>query len=153
MQKIISMVLVFTMLVSIVNVSFAAEVEQGEIFSYGASAASDITNLDFITENDDKFITFDYAEDIDGGSCIPSKDDLLPETLNEPIKGADIETVEMISEDSLANVNSTYSTTDFTFNAHLLTSFNTITGPIAGNGANEPKFSYNSFLEENISDY
>ena len=73
MKKIISMVLVFTMLVSMVNVSFAAEVEQGEMFSCGASAASDITDLDFITENDDKFITFDYAEDIDGGSCIPRR--------------------------------------------------------------------------------
>ena len=147
------MVLVFTMLASIANVSFAAEVEQGEIFSYRASAASDITELDYMTENEDKLITFDYAEDVGEESCIPSKDNLLPESLNEPIKVADIDTVEMISEASSANTNLTYSATDFTFNAQLLTSFNNVTGPIAGNGANEPKFSYNSFLEENISDY
>lgn len=56
MKKIISMVLVFTMLASVVNMSFAAEVEQGEIFSYGSSAASDIADLDFITESNEKFI-------------------------------------------------------------------------------------------------
>ncbi len=37
--------------------------------------------------------------------------------------------------------------------AQQLTKFNTVTAPTAGNGANEPKFSYNSFLEEDISDY
>ena len=37
--------------------------------------------------------------------------------------------------------------------AQKLTKFNTVTAPTAGNGANEPKFSYNSFLEEDISDY
>ena len=61
MKKIISMVLVFTMLASTVNVSFAAEVEQGDITSYGASAASDITSLDFVLTNDENLATFDYA--------------------------------------------------------------------------------------------
>lgn len=99
--------------------------------------------------------TFDYADD-ENISCIPSKPNLLPENLNEPIKATDIEMVEgveAISDVSSVNTTTSYSTTDFTFNAHLLTSFNTITGPIAGNGANEAKFSYNSFLEESISDY
>ncbi|MBE7023681.1 MAG: RHS repeat protein [Ruminococcaceae bacterium] len=155
MKKIISMVLVFTMLASIVNVSFAAEVEQGDITSYDASAASDITSIDFALTNNEKMTTFDYADD-ENISCIPSKPNLLPENLNEPIKATDIEMdegVEAISDVSSVNTTTSYSTTDFTFNAHLLTSFNTITGPIAGNGANEPKFSYNSFLEESISDY
>lgn len=156
MKKIISMVLVFTMFVSMVNISFAAEVEQGDIASYGASAASDITDFDFTFTKDEKMVTFDYAEDGEDISCISNKESLLPENLHDPIKATDIEMVEgveSVSDISSVNATTSYSTTDFTFNAHLLTSFNTITGPIAGNGANEPKFSYNSFLEENISDY
>ena len=41
MKKIISVLLVFTMLGSIVNVSFAEEVEQGSVTSYGVSSISD----------------------------------------------------------------------------------------------------------------
>lgn len=146
MKKIISMVLVLTMFISTVNVSFAAEVEQGEIISYGASAASDITKLDITTVNSDKMAIIEYAEDESETSCIPIKDSLLPTIIED-------KTIETESEVTTASANTTYATTDFTFNANLLTSFNTVTGPIAGNGANEPKFSYNSFLEENISDY
>ncbi len=41
----------------------------------------------------------------------------------------------------------------FSYNPQLHSSFNTITAPKTENGANEPKFSYNSFVYENISDY
>lgn len=146
MKKIISVVLVLTMFISTINISFAAEVEQGEITSYRASAASDITKLDIITKNTDGMAIIEYADDEYDTSCISSKAQLL---MNVSAN----EDVEVECEASTLNEISTYSTTDFTFNANLLTSFNTVTSPIAGNGANEPKFSYNNFLEENISDY
>lgn len=61
--------------------------------------------------------------------------------------------VNTVSDERTLNVATSYSSNDFVFNSRLLTSFNTITGPVMGNGANEPKFSYNSFMEESISDY
>ncbi len=100
--------------------------------------------LKVITQNNEKLLKFSYAKDNEK-KCIPSKVSILPETLNKPSK----ETVRTISKASSINAN----ITDFTFNENLLTSFNTVTGPVVGNGANEPKFSYNSFLEEKISDY
>ena len=108
MKKIISMVLVFTMLASTVNVSFAAEVEQGDITSYDASAASDITSIDFALTNKEKMTTFDYADD-ENISCIPSKPNLLPENLNEPIKATDIEMVEGV--EAISDVSSVNTTT------------------------------------------
>ncbi|MBQ4631428.1 MAG: hypothetical protein IJB70_10630 [Clostridia bacterium] len=145
MKKIISMALVFAMLVSIVNVSFAAEVEQGDIVSYGASAANDITKL--------KEISYNIGEQ---NGIIALKEPVVPDIItnkeqlaygtNDAAKAAS--EVEKTRSDIPA-----ITSTGFVFNANLLTNFNTITAPKIGNGANEPKFSYNSFLEENISDY
>jgi len=150
MKKIISMILVLTIFASTVNVSFAEEDEQGEMISSEASTVSDIINSDIILEDNEKLLKF---KDIEEESCIPSKDSLLRKTIREPVKETDIKTTETNSEVSSINANTAYSMTGFTFDEDLLTSFNTVTGPIAGNGANEPKFSYNSFLEESISDY
>lgn len=139
------MALVFAMLVSIVNVSFAAEVEQGDIVSYGASAANDITKL--------KEISYNIGEQ---NGIIALKEPVVPDIItnkeqlaygtNDAAKAAS--EVEKTRSDIPA-----ITSTGFVFNANLLTNFNTITAPKIGNGANEPKFSYNSFLEENISDY
>lgn len=52
MKKIISVLLVFTMLSSIVNVSFAEEVEQGSVISYGVSSISDKELNDIVTNID-----------------------------------------------------------------------------------------------------
>jgi len=148
MKKIISMILILTILISTLNVSFAAEVEQGEITSYRSSAASDITkfDLDIIDENIEEIPDFEQAEDETESFCITNKESLLPAIAEDKIFKK--------ASDALGKATSTnYSATDFIFDSDLLTSFNTITGPIAGNGANEPKFSYNSFMEENISDY
>lgn len=58
------------------------------------------------------------------------------------------------NENSISTyISSPVSNESFVFNPNLLSSFNTVTGPIAGNGAREPKYSYNNFLEESISDY
>lgn len=42
---------------------------------------------------------------------------------------------------------------NYSFDKTLFTKFNTVTAPTVGNGANEPKFSYNRFLSEDISAY
>lgn len=90
-------------------------------------------------------VSVQCSDDEESDSCIPSKEQL--------ISNGDKQNIASTLEKTANNSLTAYSATDFTFNAHLLTSFNTITGPTIGNGANEPKFSYNSFLKENISDY
>ena len=146
MKKIISMVLVFTILVSTVNISFAAEVEKGDITSYGTSAVNNIEKLANVSGEVDGFSLTQFENEDIETTCVRGKEQFLTS-----ISATDNTAV--ASEEQEATVSTTYSTTNFTFNANLLTSFNTVTGPVAGNGANEPKFSYNSFLEENISDY
>lgn len=138
MKKLISVILVLTMTFSTINVSFASEVEKGDIFSYGTSAVSDISKNILISDNNGKLTECEYASVNDEESCISGEEQLVQS--------------EMASNSSDMIISS-YSSTDFTFNANLLTTFNTITGPVSANGANEPKFSYNRFLEENISDY
>ncbi len=84
-----------------------------------------------------------------------------PELLSEEISGGDIEPdvysedIEPVQSDLSGEHDSLnlFSANDYVFNSALLTSFNTVTSPISSNGANEPKYSYNSFLDENISDY
>ncbi len=124
-----------------------------KLFSYEISAATNLTKPYSITEIDEQLKMFDYAEDIEEESCIPNKDSLLFKTSSEPAINTDISTVETNLETSTVNTDATNSQASFTFDDDLITPFNTITGPTSGNGANEPKFSYNSFLEENISDY
>ena len=133
------------MLSSIVNVSFAEEVEQGSVISYGVSSISDKELNDIVTNIDTGMVSVQCSDDEESDSCIPSKEQL--------ISNGDKQNIASTLEKTANNSLTAYSATDFTFNAHLLTSFNTITGPTIGNGANEPKFSYNSFLKENISDY
>ena len=139
------MVLVFTMFASMVNVTFAAEVEQGNITSYGTSATNDITKL--------KEVSYDFGEQ---KGIIAVNDPDVPDIISnrEQLVLGENNVVEVASEvEKTRSANPAITSTDFIFNANLLTSFNTITAPKISNGANEPKFSYNSFLEENISDY
>lgn len=139
------MILVCTMLLTTVNMSFAAEVEQGDITSYGASAAKDITKISEVTFNDDSQSGISVVKEPDVPDIITNKEQLAYGT-NSAVKiASEVEK----TRSAIPEITST----DFIFNANLLTSFNTITAPKIGNGANEPKFSYNSFLEENISDY
>ena len=144
MKKIISMILVCTMLLTTVNISFAAEVEQGDITSYGASAAKDITKINEVTINDDQ-TGISVVKEPDVPDIITNKEQLARGENNAAKVASEVEKTRSAAP--------AITSTDFIFNANLLTSFNTITAPKIGNGANEPKFSYNSFLEENISDY
>ncbi len=145
MKKIVPIILIFTILLTTVTISFAAEVEQGDITSYGASAANDITKLNKISYDIEGLPDIFVAKEPDVSSVITNKEQLAHGMNN--------------AAEVVSNVEKTRSaipaitSTDFILNANLLTSFNTITSPKIGNGANEPKFSYNSFLEENISDY
>ncbi len=141
MKKLICIILVLTMIASTINVSFAAEVEKGDIFSYGTSAVIDISKSILVSDNNGKLTQYEYASVIDDESCVTGKEQLM-----QPNAVSD--TTNIMQTDILP-----YSSTDFTFNANLLTTFNTVTGPVSANGANEPKFSYNRFLKENISDY
>ncbi len=140
MKKIISMILVFTMLLTTVNISFAAEVEQGDITSYGASAANDITKLREIGYDIEGLADISVAEEPDVSNVITNKEQLARATNNAVEAVSDVEK----TRSAIPAITST----DFIFNANLLTSFNTITAPKIGNGANEPKFSYNSFLKK-----
>lgn len=97
------------------------------------------------------------AEDEDSES-VYNKDALVAAT--ETRKSDNTLSKEENSDTNKNNVNSvpnrnnlTYNPNNYTFNANLLTRFNTITAPQIGNGANEPKLSYNSFIEENVSPY
>lgn len=144
MKKIISMILVCTMLLTTVNISFAAEVEQGDITSYGASAAKDITKINEVTINDDQ-TGISVVKEPDVPDIITNKEQLARGENNAAKVASEVEKTRSAA--------SAITSTDFIFNANLLTSFNTITAPKIGNGANEPKFSYNSFLEESVSDY
>ena len=146
MKKIISAILVFTLLISTVNISFAAEVENGDIISYSDGVSNIDKALNFQNENVINFNSIEYAEDDYQTSCIPSKQQLLTSVIAT-------QNDENAAETHTQAANSAFSGTDFTFNPQLLTKFNTVTGPTISNGANEPKFSYNSFIKENISDY
>lgn len=55
MKKIISMILVCTLMASMVNVSFSAEVEKGDITSYGISTTGDTGKTDVVLNNDNIF--------------------------------------------------------------------------------------------------
>lgn len=145
MKKIISTVLVFTMFASSVSISYAADIDNGDVISYLDEFADVDKSLNLSIENMVDFVSTDYAEDEYQTSCIPSKQQLLGETVQSKKKDA--------AEIYAVSANSEFSGTNFTFNPRLLTSFNTVVGPMVNNGANEPKFSYNSFMEENISDY
>ncbi len=111
-----------------------------------------IENTDSISELDYEYFANEAAvptiqtavSAIDNESCI--KDKNIISVFN------DDEDEENILYNSYSN-SSLLSETDFSFDADLLTSFNTITMPEASNGANEPKFSYNTFIEENVSEY
>lgn len=146
MKKIISAILVLTLLVSTVNISFAADVEEGDVISYPGEQPKYDKALDFPIDSAMNFSNAEYAEDEFQTSCIPSKQQLLTNIIDseDEEKAADMHTM---------TAGTTFSGTNFTFNPRLLTKFNTITGPVISNGANEPKFSYNSFMKENISDY
>ena len=139
MKKIISAFLVFTLLVSTVNISFAAEVENGDITSYSDGVSNGDKALNFQDENVLSFSSVEYAEDDYQTSCIPNKQQLLTSVIST-------QNEENAAETHTQTANSAFSGTDFTFNPQLLTKFNTITGPTISNGANEPKFSYNSFI-------
>lgn len=137
MEKIISAILVFTLLVSTVNISFAADAENVDITLYSGGISNVDKVLDFQNENVIDFNRIEYAEDDYQTSCIPSKQQLLTgviSTQNE--KNA--------AKEYTHAANSAFSGANFTFNPRLLTQFNTATGPTISNGANEPKFSYNT---------
>ncbi len=99
-----------------------------------------------LPEVDTTFINTEQVYTDDSDECIPQNAQLVIN--NQPQS-------DVLTEDGIETIADAelYSTNNFIFNANLLTSFNTITGPASENGANEPKFSYNSFLEENVSDY
>ena len=73
----------------------------------------------------------DYYE-----SCMPQKNDLTSINNNETPK----------------NHLRIFENNEFVFDGNLLTNFNTVVAPETENGAGEPKYSYNDFIEENISD-
>lgn len=77
MKKIISVLLVFAMLGSIVNVSFAEEVEQGSVTSYGVSSISDKELNDIVTNIDTGMVSVQCSDDEESDSCIPSKEQLI----------------------------------------------------------------------------
>ncbi len=155
MKKFISMLLVLTIFATSVNMVFADNIEMGNTISYNKNSVDDkISTLNPIAENDLSDLV-SVADDL-AGSCIPNKDMLLDiSTCEEPMKANEINEITPYGIIEPQNIVSptAISTSDFTFNSNLLTKFNTITGPEVGNGANEPKFSYNSFLEESVSDY
>lgn len=143
MKKIISMILVCTLMASMVNVSFAAEVEKGDITSYGISTTSDTRKTDIAFNSNNVFDVNIVAEETEA-NCVQIGE--------QPLNNKSYDT-NIVSDKRTSDAITSYFSNNFTFNSHLLTSFNTITGPVMENGANEPKFSYNSFMEESISDY
>ncbi len=129
------------MIVSISNISFAEE----KIFTYDIEETEEPSSIIFEDINSDLIQLKEYDESFAEESRFSNKEPLFVQ-----VEKSDSESeMELYStQDELS-----YMSTDYTFDPDLFTSFNTVTGPVIGNGANEPKFSYNSFLEENISDY
>ena len=127
MKKIISMILVCTMLLTTVNISFAAEVEQGDITSYGASAAKDITKINEVTINDEQ-TGISVVKEPDVPDIITNKEQLARGKNNAAKVALEVEKTRSAAP--------AITSTDFIFNANLLTSFNTITAHKIGNGAN-----------------
>ena len=126
MKKKICFVLVITMLFTSFNPAYALDFE--------------MTMETFHGENEDAFSFIEYIED----STDTEVDYPVPENCISGI------TPPMINAEMPQNTNRARSGG---FNENLFTQFNTITVPSAANGAKEPKFSYENFIEENISDY
>lgn len=150
MKKFISILLSITMIATSANIVFANDVEKGDILTYnGVVGSKDNLLMNISDETPSDIIT--VSENVEE-SCIPNKNALL--SVEDSIEPMTLGEIEGLNEDiDAVQQVSALQTSDFTFNSNLLTKFNTITGPEVGNGANEPKFSYNSFLEENVSDY
>ena len=91
MKKIISMILVCTMFLTTVNMSFAAEVEQGDITSYGASAAKDITKISEVTFNDDSQSGISVVKEPDVPDIITNKEQLAYGTNNAARAASEVE--------------------------------------------------------------
>ena len=132
MKKIISAILTFTILASITNISFAEE----KIFTYDIMEIESPSSIIFEDINDESIQLMEYDADFTIEDDASNKKRAFVKLKNSSSE----EEMELFS-------------TDYTFDTDLITSFNTVTGPVMGNGANEPKFSYNRFLEEKISDY
>ena len=136
MKRIVSGILIFSIIVSTANITFAEKSINDELLNFDVSTMDNGSKLTYINEiSDTEFKEIEYETSFDK-SCVPDN-----KSLSADMGCTDDENIRL------------FSNTEFSFNSDLLTSFNTVTGPTAGNGANEPKFSYNSFLEENISDY
>ncbi|MBR2499909.1 MAG: hypothetical protein IKB60_02395 [Clostridia bacterium] len=130
MKKALSLVLVVTMLASMINISFAENKTDISIFDTG--------NIDKIISLTENIVGLKEIE------SFPFKKESMPMYATTDLKREEPETFKSVKRSNSSS---------YSLNQSLLTSFNTVTGPIAENGANEPKFSYNRFLEENISDY
>ena len=143
MKKIISAILIFTMLVSTANAYFVAEVGISDIISYDAKQVNDIVKLNDVTHKIDdlSLVKYEYADEGD----FRIKNNTTDLSSNALLQSDEVE------QTSVANT--TYTNANFTFNDEMFTSFNTVSGPITDNGANEPKYSYNRFLDEKVSDY
>ena len=77
MKKIISVLLVFAMLSSIVDVSFAEKIVQGSVTSYDVSSISDKELNDIVTNIDTGMVSVQYSDDEESDNCIPSKEQLI----------------------------------------------------------------------------
>ena len=128
MKKHISILLIVSLILSSITTGTAADLE-----SSASIYQDNPVPLEIIGEDEEKiFNTADYPVP---ESCIVNK-------LND----VDINMVQPAQEYEAQTQSSG-------FNENLFTQFNTVTAPTVANGAKEPKFSYEQFIEENISEY
>ncbi|MBQ8525945.1 MAG: RHS repeat protein, partial [Clostridia bacterium] len=136
MKKYISALLIISIIISAVNPAFAHDYEAvSEDFSLAFVPWIDGNELDDEIPLPELIIgEYEPSE-----SCITHKESL---TNTDYLQGSPLTVNSMEAAQS-----------DYVFDGNLFTKFNTVTAPSVANGANEPKFSYNSFIEENVSDY
>lgn len=140
MKRILSVLITFVMIFSVCPV-FAAGTDFDEAISLDLVDLDSIQNInpDLLTADDDIF-EIKTAEEPEL-NCVPDR--VITQNISDIS-----DNVELFNTQEEA---ASYEARSLDVSA--LTKFNTVTSPKMANGANEPKFSLGSFMEENISDY
>ncbi len=136
MKKITALVLIVSMFLSVCN-----PVNAKEQYSDGVYISA---------ENMNDFLNFVSAEGNTPETCVPNKELLLD---GAPEIAENISEDNEIQEEVVAENYAIQSVADFVLDEDLIGKFNTISVPKAETSVNEPKYSYNDFLEENVSAY